>query len=215
MGLKSKVRFVYSAKNNQELAERYDFWAPNYDQEMEALFGYVGPQKGAETLARYVSKNAQILDAGAGTGLVGQALLRLGYRNLVGVDNSEGMISKAREKKIYQALYRGNLEQPLGFSTASFGAVICVGVFTYGHAQAICLDELICVTKPGGYIIFSLRPDFYENSDFRGTLTSLEARGKWELVEIGEEFSCFPKDDPDVRLKFWVYRVRYSAESLR
>ncbi len=208
MDVKSKVHFVYSAKNNQELAERYDLWAPDYDQELEELFGYVAPQKGAEILSGYVSKDAQILDAGAGTGLVGQALRRLGYCNLVGVDTSEGMLSRAREKKVYQALYQWDLGKSLSFSTASFGAVISVGVFTYGHAQATCFDELTRVTKPGGYIIFSLRPDFYENSGFKEKLASLETAGKWELVEVSEEFLCFPKYDSDDLLKLWVYGVK-------
>jgi predicted TPR repeat methyltransferase len=208
VSLTSKVHLYYTAPNNRELAERYDIWAPDYDREMEVLFGYSGPDRGAETLARYASRNDQILDAGAGTGLVGQALFRLGYRNLVGIDNSAGMLSRAREKKAYRALYQKDLGQPLGFATASFCAVISVGVFTYGHAPVSCLDRLICITKPGGHVIFSLRPDFYECSGFRDELNSLETRKRWELVEVGEEFSCFPKCDPDVLLKFWVYRVK-------
>jgi len=206
--LESKVDFIYRARNSHELVERYDCWAPDYDYDLERLLGYVAPERGAQVLARYVRKSARILDAGAGTGLVGKALLPLGFHNLVGVDHSQGMLLQARAKGIYHALYPADLAHPLAFPAASFGAVISVGVFTYGHAQASCFDELIRVTKPGGLIIFSLRPDFYEQSDFKSTLTSLQSRGKWELVEVGADFSCFAKGDLDARLRFWVYRVR-------
>jgi predicted TPR repeat methyltransferase len=206
--LTARIHSVYGARNGRELAERYDLWAPHYDYELESLMGYVAPQRGAETLARYVAKSARILDAGAGTGLVGQALRELGYRNLVAVDNSEGMLSRARDKGIYQALYRKDMAQPLDFPAAWFGAVVSVGVFTYGHAQAACLEELIRVTNPGGFVVFSLRPDFYESSGFAQTLASLETRGKWELVEVGAEFRCFCNNGFDDMLKFWVYRVK-------
>lgn len=208
LDLQSKMRFVYSARNSQELAQRYDFWAPDYDQELEEVFGYAAPQKAAEMLAKHAPRDARILDAGAGTGLVGQALHRLGYPRLVGLDASQGMLSKAGEKDVYQTLCRMDLGDPLPFPDACFAAVISIGVFTYGHADASSFDELIRVTKPGGHIVFSLRPDFYEESGFEAKLSSLEATGKWECTEVSREFRCFLKDDSDVLIKLWVYKVR-------
>lgn len=205
--MSGKIDLVYSARNSRELAERYDFWAPDYDQDLERL-GYIGPWKGAEMLARHAARNARVLDAGAGTGLVGQALQQLGYRNLTGLDASAGMLARARMKMVYQELHLEDLGGSLSFAADSFEAVVSIGVFTYGHAPAACLHELIRVTCPGGHIVFSLRPDFYTSSDFRKTLDSLVVAGHWELVEVSPEFRCFLKDGSDAAVRLWAYEVR-------
>ena len=86
----NRVQWIYSSRNNQELAERYDQWAKDYDSDLERDFAWVGPQRAAEILAQHVPKEANILDAGAGTGLVGQCLAQLGYQNMVAMDLSAG-----------------------------------------------------------------------------------------------------------------------------
>ena len=74
-----RVQWVYSSTTNDELAERYDEWAKEYDDDLENTFAGLAPRMGAETLAGHVAKGAKILDAGAGTGLAGVELQRLGY----------------------------------------------------------------------------------------------------------------------------------------
>ena len=72
-------------------------------------------------------KDAIILDAGAGTGMVGEALAELGYTQIVGVDISEAMLENARKKQVYQAQYQGNLEEIINFlDKESFDAIISV-----------------------------------------------------------------------------------------
>ena len=88
-----------------------------------------------------------------------------------------------------------------------FDAVVTVGVLTVGHAPASSLDELVRVTKAGGYIAFSLRPDVYENNGFKERQAELESQGKWELAERTEEFQPMPKGEPEVTHRVWVYRV--------
>ncbi|NEP78534.1 MAG: class I SAM-dependent methyltransferase [Okeania sp. SIO3B3] len=96
-----------------------------------------------------------MLDAGSGTGLAGKVLYEYGYTNLVAIDISEEMLYKARQKNIYTELYKQVLGETLDFPTNFFDAIICVGVFTYSHAPNSAFDELIRITKPGGYIIFT------------------------------------------------------------
>ena len=74
----NRVQWVYSSQNNQELADRYDQWAKEYDSDLMEIFAWNAPRRCAEIFARHVSKEARILDAGAGTGLVGLALSHLG-----------------------------------------------------------------------------------------------------------------------------------------
>jgi len=207
MKKQSKVQWIYSSSNNQELAERYDLWAKDYDADLEKDFGWLGPQLAAEYFAKYVPKQARILDAGAGTGLVGEILANIGYNNLVAMDLSQGMLEEARKKNVYREFHQMVMGEPLDFATDSFDAVISVGVLTVAHAPASSFDELVRTTKPGGYIAFSLRPDVYENSGFKEKQTALESEGKWKLVEVSEKFQPLPKGEPDVYHQVWVYQV--------
>ena len=205
---KNVVQWVYSSRNDRELAERYDEWAKTYDTDLESEFGWRGPLLAVEVACKYFPKHARILDAGAGTGLVGQLLHERGYANLVAMDLSMGMLQAAREKHAYQEFHQMALGKRLGFASDSFDGVISVGVFTIGHAPASSLDELVRVTKPEGHIVFSIRPDVYASAGFKEKQAALESAGKWELVEVSEPAPVLPKGEPDVLHQVWVYSVR-------
>ena len=207
MERKDRVQWVYSSRDNKELEGRYDQWAKDYDADLDKGFGYVGPKMAVDFFMRYVTKEARILDAGAGTGLVGELLVKQGYSNLVAMDMSLGMLEEARAKNAYREFHQMIMGETLGFTTDSFDAVISVGVLTLGHAPASSLDELIRVTKPGGYIAYTLRPDVYRDNGFKENQDALEAEGKWILAEVSEEFQTLPKGEPDVYHQVWVYQV--------
>jgi len=202
-----RVQWIYSSKDNKELEERYDQWAKDYDTDLDEGFGWVGPRMAVTYFSKYVPKDARVLDAGAGTGLVGELLAKEGYKNLVAMDISEGMLEEARNKGVYREFDQMVMGERLDYETDSFDAVVSVGVMTVGHAPASSLDELIRVTKPGGYIVYSLRPDVYRDSGFKERQDTLEAEGKWKLVEVSEEFQTLPKGEPDVYHQDWVYQV--------
>ena len=203
----SRVQWVYSSQNNQDLAERYDQWAKEYDVDLAQDFEWLAPQRAAESFAQHVPKDARILDAGAGTGLVGVLLDRLGYRQMVAMDLSQGMLEEARKKNVYSEFHQMVLGENLDFRSDSFDAVISVGVMTVGHAPASSFDELVRVTRPGGQILFTLRPDVHQNDGFKEKQDYLEAAGKWKLAETSEEFQPLPKGEPEVYHQVWVYRV--------
>jgi SAM-dependent methyltransferase len=202
-----RVQWIYSSRDNKELAERYDQWARDYDEDLEEGFGWRGPQRAVDFLVRYVSREAKILDAGAGTGLVGELLAKQGYNNMVAMDLSQGMLEEARKKNVYREFHQMVMGEPLEYPTDSLDAIISVGVLTVGHAPASSLDELVRITKPGGYVVYSLRPDVYRDSGFKEKQSSLESAGKWRLVEVSEEFQPLPKGEPDVYHQVWVYQV--------
>ena len=129
-----RVQWVYSSKNNSELSERYDEWAKDYDKDLSEFFGWIAPNTASSYLAKYVNPDSTVLDAGAGTGLVGLALAERGFRNLTAMDLSEGMLQEARENNVYKKLDQMILGDPLRYKTDSFDAVISVGVMTLGHA---------------------------------------------------------------------------------
>ena len=67
-------------------------------------------------------------------------------------------------------------------------------------------DELVRVTKPGGYIVFSLRTDMVEDG-FKEYFAGLEAAGKWKLAEATDPFQPLPKGEPEVFHQIWAYQV--------
>ncbi len=202
--MKSKVAAVFEAGTPEVLAERYDELATTYD---EALDTDISPRRAAEVLARHCPGDGKILDAGCGTGRVGQVLRELGYQDLEGIDISHGMLDEARKKGCYVGLHQQDLAQPLGYSDGAFDAVISVGVFVRGHAPSSSLDELVRVTKPSGHVVFTLRPEFYVGSDFNEKLAALATDGRWRWVETGDRFNAGFKEFPDINLQVWVYEV--------
>ena len=204
---RNRVQWVYAAKDNQELETRYDQWAHEYDKDLAEQFEWVGPGNAVALFAKHVPTDAKVLDAGAGTGLVGEQLVASGFRDLHAIDLSLGMLEVARHKGVYRDLRQMTLGERLAFAADTFDAVISVGVFTTAHAPAHAFDELARITKPGGFIVFSLRTELYDEGGFRETLADLEAAGRWCLVERSEPYQPLRKGEPELVHRIWVYWV--------
>ena len=202
-----RVRWVYSSQNEQELEERYDQWAEEYDVDLESDFGWISPQRTSEYVAKHVAREGSILDAGAGTGLVGECLHEMGFSNMTAMDLSLGMLEVARRKNIYRALDQMTMGETLEYETDQFDASVIVGVFTQGHAPAGSIDELVRVVKGGGHIIFSLRTDTYTENGFKDKMDALESAGLWKLVEVSDTYHPLPKGEPEVMHQVWVFQV--------
>lgn len=201
-----RVQWVYESTNNQELEERYDQWASEYDQDLDEVFAWNAPQNGANMLAKLVPPDAAVLDAGAGTGLVGKCLADAGFTNMAAMDLSQGMLDEARSKNVYNSFHQMTLGETLGFDTAAFDAVVSIGVFTLGHAPIHSFDELVRVTKPGGYIVFSLRTDMVEDG-YQAYFDKLTADGRWKLAQASDPYQPLPKGEPEVFHQIWAFQV--------
>lgn len=183
-----RLSWIYETNNQQSLRDKYDAWSRIYDAELDKPYR-ISPILSARVLAGVLpNKEARILDAGAGTGMVGEALAKLGYSNIVGVDLSEEMLEVARNKQVYRALHQGNLEEPLKFAaTENFDAIIAVGVFTFGHVPIEALYNLFPLLKTGGYFLLTVRGDYHDdNPAVREVIKGLS----WSLV-AREEFNIF------------------------
>jgi predicted TPR repeat methyltransferase len=203
----SFLQKVYSAESNHDLEKAYDQWAGKYDEHVTA-FGYQIPAVAAGLFGRYVAPQAgAILDAGAGTGLMGAVLHALGYRGQTGIDMSTGMLAMARKRKVYDVLDQMVLGEALAFASDHFDACQSIGVFTAGHAPAVAFDELVRVVCPGGHILFSLMEEVYEPKGYRVKFDTLEKAGAWRLVEKTGTFAGLPLEDPDLLHRVYVYRV--------
>jgi len=202
-----RVQWVYSSKNNSELSQRYDDWAKDYDKDLSEVFGWIAPKTASAYLAKHCHPDSIVLDAGAGTGLVGLALAEHGFQNLTAMDLSEGMLKEARDKNVYEKLDQMVLGEPLSYATDSFDAVISVGVMTLGHAGPESFKELLRITKPQGHIVFTIRTDVYLKNGFKEKQKEMESKKLWEVVDVSDEFHPLPTGEPEVLHQVWVYRV--------
>lgn len=196
-----------SARSSQEVAKIYDNWAEDYERRILS-YGYCTPAVAAWFFGRYVKPDAGVvLDAGAGTGMMGQVLGPLGYQDITGIDISENMLKVAREKEVYRDLRQMELGKRLDFPDDVFAAVVSTGVFAAGHAPADSFDELIRVIRPGGYVIFSVRTDVYVEGGFKDKQDAFEKEGRWQLAQTSEPFSHLRYEDPSLKVQIFVYRA--------
>jgi len=157
--------------------------------------GYTHPAIVAGMLCRHTQPGKQaILDAGAGTGIMGEILTALGFSNLSGFDASEQMLARAAQHGKYQQLKHLYLGEPLDFSDNQFTAVVSSGVFTQGHAPLSGFDELIRITEPGGILAFSVARS-YLHGPFQEKRESLEAQNLWQFVDASAQYNSAPLAD--------------------
>ncbi|WP_274630301.1 class I SAM-dependent DNA methyltransferase [Arvimicrobium flavum] len=198
---------VYNAEGPQEVAALYDRWAETYDADMSAA-GYRHPTICLALLARHLPRGASpVLDAGAGTGLIGEWLGIMGYPHVEALDISEGMLAQAARRGAYAALHRLALGGPLPFPDAHFGGIVSAGVFTSGHVGAEGLDELLRICRPGGVIVLTVKNTLWE-SGFADRVAELEAAGNVSRAEETMPYVSMPGEVGTVPSRGLVLRVK-------
>ncbi|HWL06048.1 MAG TPA: class I SAM-dependent methyltransferase [Xanthobacteraceae bacterium] len=138
--------------DKQGVARAYARWAPVYD----LVFGRVFEAGRKASIAAAEHVGGRILDVGIGTGI---SLSDYAPHNRIsGVDLSEPMLKKARERVVSQKL--DNVEiiavmdvNHLGFADESFDVVLAQYVVTAVPDPEAALNEFVRVCKPGGEII--------------------------------------------------------------
>lgn len=196
---------TYEAETPEQLNQAYQDWACDYDRDTCEVMGYVGPTIAAQLLDCHLDvKAAKILDAGCGTGLVGEVLKDMGYGNIEAMDYSVDMINEAKKKTVYNSLFQADMNESLDVPNNAYDAIICVGTFTYAHVGPDAFDELVRVTRPGGYICFTIRDGAYEEYGYRSKMLQLEADNQWKLKEMRQE-DYLTKEN--VSARFCLYQV--------
>ncbi|HKL80952.1 MAG TPA: class I SAM-dependent methyltransferase [Desulfobacter sp.] len=197
---------TYEARTDDELMCAYGNWADLYDRDTCNVMGYVGPSKAADQLDRHLpTRNCRVLDAGCGTGLVGEALCGLGYSQLDAMDLSKDMLKEADKKGLYQHLITQDMNQQLNIPDNTYDATICVGTFTYAHVGPHVFEELVRVTRPGGYISFTVRDGAFQKYGYRDKMLEMEADNQWSLKELKDDDYLVKEE---VSAKFFTYQVK-------
>lgn len=185
---------VYRAKSAEEIAALYDGWAGHYDADM-ARAGYRHPAICTALLTRHLPRGAApLLDAGAGTGLLGEWFGILGYPEVEALDLSEGMLAVAAGKQVYARLHRLALGGPLPFADGHFAGVVSAGVFTTGHVGAEGLAELLRICRPAGVVVLTIKLALWE-AGFSGAVAAAVAAGQVAIAEQTAPYVSMPGED--------------------
>jgi predicted TPR repeat methyltransferase len=196
---------VYDAKAPEEVAALYDGWAATYDAEMAAA-GYRHPSICLALLARHLPRGAApVLDAGAGTGLIGEWLGIMGYDHVEALDLSEGMLAVAAAKGAYKALHRLALGGPLPFADGHFAGIVSAGVFTTGHVGAEGLPELIRICRPGGAIVLTVKNTLWD-SGFADAIAAHASAGRVAVAEETAPYVSMPGESGTIPSRAVVLR---------
>jgi ubiquinone/menaquinone biosynthesis C-methylase UbiE len=153
-----RLTWIHDNEDTEQLQNKYNAWSRLYESDIGKSWKIM-PMNAARMLERFLAqKDISILDAGAGTGMVGEALLELGYKNITAVDLSSEMLEVARNKQVYSALHQVNLEEPITcFDKETFNGTLAIGVFTYGHSSPAGLYNLLPLLKKGGIFVLTVR----------------------------------------------------------
>lgn len=182
---------VYGAAGADEIAAVYDAWADSYDSEMAAV-GYRHPSVCLAMVARHLPKGAgPVLDAGAGTGILGEWLPIIGHPQVEAIDISPGMLKVAQAKGVYAKLHQADLRGPLPFVDGYFAAVVSAGVFTTGHVGAEALDEILRIVRPGGLAVLSVKDTVWD-AGFRARIEALVQEKRVEVRDTTPPYISMP-----------------------
>ena len=190
----ARLGAVYKAESSEDVARVYDSWAEKYDADM-SLAGYRHPAISLAILARHVPKGAApVLDAGAGTGLIGEWLAIAGYGEVDALDISAGMLGVAARKGVYRNLHQAALGTRLPFADDHFAAIVSAGVFTTGHVGVEGLDDLLRICAPGGTIVVTVKDVLWQQS-FRARIEELQAAGVCSLIDDTGPYVSMPGEE--------------------
>lgn len=190
------LQWICSSKTLDELSDNYDQWAKTYDLETTEVWKPV-PLVVAMMLSKHVdNKQAAVLDVGAGTGFVGAALNKLGFDNIVGIDVSSKMLSKAAEKGVYRDLRCCAIGDEDFKVLGKVDSIVASGVFAEGHAGSLELNDLQESIESGGVLVFTARLSFLDQ------LRTVFERPQWALID--SQIMPIYKDDPTHVL---VYKI--------
>jgi predicted TPR repeat methyltransferase len=178
------VRRATGLRTADEARELYDAWAPTYDDhDVSEAMGYAPPERVAERVASLVPSDADVLDAGCGTGLVGMALADRGFRSVDGLDLSPAMVARARKRRVYHDLGPADLTARLPGASDKFTVLTCVGALQPGHLGPSALTEFVRVVVRGGYILATVGEREWTESDYAAHIARLAAHGLARVLD--------------------------------
>jgi predicted TPR repeat methyltransferase len=200
---------------SQYVENLFDGYADRFDSHLVRRLQYNIPEQLVELVEPYIDADAtsrDVLDLGCGTGLVGAAIAPFA-RQLVGVDLSAKMLSRAKARNLYHRLERMDLlamveAEPAG----SYDLVIAADVFIYvGRLEAL-FSQAYRLLRPNGLLAFSVEsldasaldpagPDRQYDCKLTTTGRYAHSEGYVRRLAAGNEFDVLHLADARVRVE--------------
>ena len=183
----------------------YDKWAASYNNEVaDEAQDYVAPvlvaQAALETSNNRDPASRVFLDAGCGTGLVGQALATAGAKTIDGLDLSPAMLTVAEKTGVYRNLATADMNRPIDKRDGTYDVVTCVGTFTRGHVGPDpALGELVRITKKHGVVVATILEEIWISGGFKKEVERLKSERL--VTVVVEELIDYVKGHGD---KAWL-----------
>ncbi len=154
-------RVTWLKEMQRKCEEIYDGYAPLYWDEY-GLYSNLTHQQFIQEFLRLLPQNSSILDAACGAGRYLPFLLEKGH-SILGIDQSQGMIARAREKFPTVPLEKVGL-QDMAYQ-AAFDGAICMDAMENVPPEdwMLVLGNFHRALKPRGYLYFTV--ETIENAD--------------------------------------------------
>ena len=167
---------AYALETPDDSRRLYADWAQTYDQEFATDMQYRMPQIVAMIYAENAVGSRPVLDVGAGTGLLAQAIPMRASLQIDALDISPDMLQVAMDKGVYRNAIEADLTQILPIEDGVYGAVVSAGTFTHGHVGPSALDELLRIAKSGALFVLGINAEHYVERGFEAKFTALESQ---------------------------------------
>jgi len=149
------------------VAALFDDTAACYDEHLTGNLEYRGPDLLQRAVADVLGPQAaglDILDLGCGTGLAGVPFRPIA-RRLTGVDLSQRMLERARERGIYDELHQSEIVAFVHATEQRHDLIIAADVFNYLGDLSPVLSGAARVLRGGGWLAVTIESGI--DGDFR------------------------------------------------
>lgn len=150
-------RDVPKRASNGFIETTFDSFAASFEAKLASL-AYRAPALIVAMLKEcgiQPSHSFDVLDAGCGTGLCG-TLVAPFARRLVGVDLSDGMLTHAKDKHVYDALVKGELSEYLRDNSEAFDMIVSGDTLVYFGDLKGVIAAFAGALRPKGLLVFTL-----------------------------------------------------------
>lgn len=200
------------------IQQLFDQYAERFDQDLQENLKYSTPQKAFDILKSQIStySASSILDLGCGTGLSILPFLNITTEEAItiGVDISQKMLDKAKEKNLYSELHCQSFKDYLRQETQTFDLILCLDALIYIRNLGDIFAQAYQRSKMGGLFIFSTEKNNTETPKLQpsgryahpqGFLEKLLDEKGWQI--ISETESLLRKDgDHWIKGNIWIVK---------
>jgi len=199
-------RISWLREKRTEAREKYDtLWAPYYDADF-GIYENTSHQHFIQEFLHLLPQNSLILDAACGTGRYVPFLLEAGH-SVIGIDQSEGMLGRAREK-FPQAKFANIGLQELS-DQDTFDGAICMDALEH-----VCPEDWFPIfknlhraLKQPGYLYFTV--EIEEETELKSAYERGQQLG-WPIAygewADGDVYHYYPAIE---RVRDWIRQAGF------